>query len=164
MFRDNHALDNGDLGLGHAFLSALFSRINNLCSCHIDTGSTKSEDVHHDISKCDKCTIARDSGFLQIAKVSDFNHVNVKHSETSSLVLHWTSNTDTLLAPKVETLELTEQISRLGIRVDIIPALKILDDIEQTFPKRFVIQKECFKYWSHDKFMVSYCLYELSNT
>ena len=162
ILREGTALDNGDLGFGHAFLSTLYCRINGWCNCHVETDDTTKENDNFKISHCDKCTVVKASGFLQIAKVPDFNYNNVKYTENCSLVLYWCSRNDSLLAPNIETLDLTERINRLVIRVDILPAIEIPDEnnTDRSVLKRFVIQKECPNYWSHDTFMVSYCMFE----
>ena len=145
-----------------SFLNALYSRIHSLCSCCVDPGDTSSEDDRHDSRPCTECTVVRDTGYLQIAKIPDISRRNVKLSEHCSLVFYWTSRTDSLLAPNVETLQPTEKIKRLVIRVDLVPAFEFPSnrDGDHCGIKRFIIAKKC-PYC--DIFcMVSYCMHELN--
>ena len=146
---------------GDAFLSALYSRIHTMCSCIVEPDGTRSKADKHDTRPCDKCTVVRDTGYLQIAKISDFDKCH--DSEHCSLVFYWTSYTDSLLAPNVETLQLTERIKRLVIRIDFLPALELSDnrDGNQSGIKRFVIPKFCSSYCARG-FMVSRCMHELN--
>ena len=103
------------------------------------------------------CRVKRDTGYLHIATVPHLNQSNVKYSEDCQLVVYWTSNTGTLMAPNIDTLQLTEKIERLVIRVDILPALVISEEIQPGL-KLYVIPKRCPRCRSN--FMVSYCMYE----
>ena len=156
----DHAVWND--GFVDAFLTALYSRINAMCNCHVDSNATSSENDNHDSRPCDQCRVDKTSGYLQIAKVANFTKWNVKRSEHCSIVLFWTSHTDSLLAPNIGTLQLTERIKRLVIRVDILPAFEIPGngDGDQTEIKRFVIPKECPRCYTSYRFMVSYSMYE----
>ena len=149
-------------GFNWRFLGALYSRIHSRCSCCVDLDDTCSEDDRHDSRPCTECIVVRDTGYLQIAKIPDISIDNVKHSETCSFVFYWTSRTDSLLAPNVETLQPTEKIKRLVIRVDLLTAIEFPKnrDGDQCGIKRFIIAKKC-PYCS-DGFMVSYCMHELN--
>ena len=164
-----------------AFLIHLNKRIDSMCSCHEIPAVTRSDDDNHDNRKCDQCTVVKNTGYLQLARVTeddsnvvylspngkkvraaDYNRSKVKTHEDCSLVLYWISRTDSLLAPNVETLQLTEQIKRLLIRVDLLPALEIpgnkVGDLSGL--KRFIIPKDCPSCGSKYSYMVSYCMYE----
>ena len=156
----NHAVDCGNLT--DAFLTALYSRINTKCTCHVESNVTSSENDNHDNRPCNQCRVDRTTGYLQIAKVADFDPGNVKKSEHCSIVLYWTSHTDSLLAPNIDTLQLTERIKRLVIRVDILPAFEIPGngDGDQSEIKRFIIPKKCPDCVSQHTFMVSFSMYE----
>ena len=145
-----------------AFLGSLYSRIHSRCSCCVDPDDTCSEDDRHDIRPCTECTVVRDTGYLQIAKIPDISRGNVKESEHCSLVFYWTSRTDSLLVPNVETLQPTEKIKRLVICVDLLPAFEFPSnrDGDQCGIKRFIIAKYC-PYCGNDC-MVSYCMHELN--
>ena len=112
---------------------------------------------------CPKCTVAKDTGRLQIAKIPDFSLENVKHSEGCSIVFFWTSYTDRLLAPNIETLQTTERIGRLVIRVDVLSALTLPDtrDGDKCEKELFIIGKPCPYGHNDEHFMVSYCMHEL---
>ena len=146
------------------FLKALYSRIHSRCSCCVDPDDTSSEDDRHDSRPCTECTVVRDTGYLQIAKIPGFNRNNVKDSEHCSLVFHWTSRTDSLLAPNVATLQPTEKIKRLVVRVDLLPAFEFPSnrDGDQCGIKRFIISKRCPHCIGIGHFMVSYCMHELN--
>ena len=147
-----------------------------MCDCHVDLDATSLENKRHDRTSCDKCTVVRKTGFLQVAKILDLSpyHVklrplHVKICEHCSLVLFWysntDSNTDSLLAPNVDTLQPTHKIERLKIRVDIMPAFELPGDGDQSGIKRFVIAKRCpyCPYPDSDySFMVSHCMHELN--
>ena len=170
-----------------SFLDAMYSRINNQCSCHDDSvgrhfENDRRDNRAHDCDlpiilycrkhqnkcrdsrndrPCSYCRIDRATGYLHIAKVADFNRENVKYSEHCSLVVYWTSHTGSLMAPNINTLELTERIKRLVIRVDILPAFVIpgnKDDVQSDL-QRFAIPKICPRY-DESTFMVSFCRYE----
>ena len=147
-----------------AFLTALYSRINTMCNCHVDSNATSSENDNHDNRPCDQCRVDRATGYLQIAKVADLDPYNVKRSEHCTLVLYWTNHTDSLLAPNIDTLQLTERIKRLVIRVDILPAFEIPGngDGDKSDIKRFIIQKGCPRCIIPYSFMVSYSMFELN--
>ena len=158
----------GDEGLAAGyfnrnFLEALYSRIHSRCSCCVDPDDTSSEDDRHDIRPCTECTVVRDTGYLQIAKIPDISLRNVKHTEHCSLVFYWTSRTNSLMAPNVETLQPTEKIKRLVIRVDLLAAFEFPSnrDGDQHGIKRFIIAKDC-PYCGSDCCMVSYCMHELN--
>ena len=156
----DHAIRH-DIFNTDGFLTALYSRIKSKCNCRVNCNVTCSENDNHDSRPCDQCRVDRPTGYLQIAKVADFTPVNIKHSEHCSLVLYWTNHTDSLLAPNIDTLQLTERIKRLVIRVDILPAFEIPGnrDGDQTEIKRFIIPKECPR-CEGSTFMVSYSMYE----
>ena len=170
------------------FLKAMYSRINDNCSCHDDSVDRHSENDSRDNRAhdcdlpiilycrkhqnkcrdsrndrpCSYCRIDRATGYLHIAKVADFNRENVKYSEDCSLVVYWTSHTGSLMAPNINTLELTERIKRLVIRVDILPAFVIpgnKDDVQSGL-QRFAIPKICPRCRYNTSSMVSYCRYE----
>ena len=145
-----------------SFLKALYSRIHSRCSCCIDPDDKSSEDERHYSRPCTECTVVRDTGYLQIAKIPDISPNDVKHSEHCTIVFYWTSRTDSLLVPNVETLQPTEKIKRLVIRVDLLPAFEFLSnrDGDQCGIKRFIIAKHC-PYCQSDC-MVSYCMHELN--
>ena len=144
-----------------AFLNTLFSRIDTKCSCHAEPNDTCSDNDSRDSRPCDYCRVDRGTGYLHIAKVADFNRRNVKLSEHCSLVVYWTSHTGSLMAPNINTLELTEIIKRLVIRVDILPAFVIPSnrDDDESGLRRFVIPMDCPR-CRYRGFMVSYCRYE----
>ena len=144
------------------FLQALYWRIHSRYSCCVDLDVTSSEYARHDSRPCTECTVVRDTGYLQIAKIPDIDPYNVKHSEHCSIVFYWTSRTDSLLAPNVETLQPTEKIKRLVIRVDLLPAFEFPSngDGDQCGIKRFIIAKNCPNCSS--RCMVSYCMHELN--
>ena len=148
------------------FLEALYSRIHSRCSCCVDPDDTSSEYDRHDSRPCTECTVVRDTGYLQIAKIPDISPDNVKHSEHCSLVFYWTSRTDSILAPNVETLQPTEKIKRLVIRVDLLPAFEFPSnrDGDKCGIKRFIIAKKCPSPFCMEQrsFMVSYCMHELN--
>ena len=148
----------------NAFLSALYSRIKNKCQCRVGSYVTSLEDDNHDSRPCDQCRVDKTTGYLQIAKVADLTPCNIKQSEHCSIVLYWTSHTDSLLVPNIETLQLTELIKRLLIRVDILPAFEIPDDGDgdQSGIKRFIIPKNCPRCFRCERcmFMISYSMYE----
>ena len=139
-----------------SFLSTLYYKIENMCKCLVDVVDKVSE---LDRKPCNQCTVAKSTGYLQIAKLPDIGHEDVKYSERCSLVLFWTSKTDSLLASNLETLQSTEKIKRLVIRVDILPGFEYPDNEDgDEGIKRFIIAKysphcECL-----DCFMVSYCM------
>ena len=143
-------------------LFALYNRIETKCNCRVNCNVTSSENDNHDSRPCDQCRVDRTTGYLQIAKVADLTTRNVKESEHCSIVLFWTSQTDSLLAPNIDTLQLTERIKRLVIRVDILPAFEIPGngDGDQTGIKRFIISKECPRCKDDFSFMVSFSMYE----
>ena len=143
------------------FLNALYSRIHSRCSCCVDPDDTCAEDDIHDNRPCTECTVVRDTGYLQIAKIPGISLRDVKHSEHCSLVFYWTSRTDSFLAPNVDTLQPTEKIKRLVIRVDLLTAFKFPSnsDGEQSGIKRFIIAKLCP--YCRKRLMVSYCMHEL---
>ena len=144
--------------------TVLYCRMHgSVCSCRVDPDDTSSEDDRHDSRPCTMCTVVRDTGYLQIAKIPDISPLNVKHSETCSLVFYWTSHTDSLLAPNVESLQPTEKIKRLVIRVDLLPAFKFPNnrDEDQCGIERLIITKECPNCIG-PSFMVSYCKHELN--
>ena len=148
-----------------AFLDTMFSRIDTKCSCHAEPNDTCSDNDSRDSRPCDYCRVDRGTGYLHIAKVADFNRRNVKLSEHCSLVVYWTSHTGSLMAPNINTLELTEIIKRLVIRVDILPALKFVipgnRDDDESGLQRFVIPKTCPSCGvGLKRLMVSYCRYE----
>ena len=147
-----------------AFLKALYSRIHSRCSCCVDPDDTCSEDDRHDIRPCTECTVVRDTGYLQIAKIPEISQRNVKHTEHCSLVFYWTSRTNSLMAPNVETLQPTEKIKRLVVRVDLFPAFEFPSnrDGDQCGIKRFIIAKRCPHCIGIGHFMVSYCMHELN--
>ena len=149
-------------GFNEAFLKALYSRIHSRCSCCIDPDDTSSEDDRHDSRPCTECTVVRDTGYLQIAKIPDISRDNVKHSEHCTIVFYWTSRTDSLLVPNVKTLQPTEKIKRLVIRVDLLSAFECPSnrDGDQCGIKRFIIPKLC-PYCGNGS-MVSYCMHELN--
>ena len=164
----NRRLFGGDKKLGSidikgAFLAALYSRIHSRCSCCVDPDDTSSEDDRHNSRPCTECTVVRDTGYLQIAKIPGFNRKNVQDSEHCTIVFHWTSRTDSLLAPNVETLQPTEKIKRLVVRVDLLPAFEFPSnrDGDQCGIKRFIIAKRCPRN-GIGHFMVSYCMHELN--
>ena len=144
-----------------AFLDTMFSRIHTKCSCHDEPNDTCSDNDSRDSRPCDYCRVDRRTGYLHIAKVADFNRRNVKYSEDCSLVVYWTSHTGSLMAPNIDTLQLTERIDRLVIRVDILPAFVIPGnrDDDESGLRRFVIPKDCPR-CRYRGFMVSYCRYE----
>ena len=145
--------------------TVLYCRIHgSRCSCCVDPDDTSSEDDRHDSRPCTECTVVRDTGYLQIAKIPDISRLNVKHSEHCSLVFYWTSRTNSLLAPNVETLQSTEKIKRLVIRVDLLPAFESLRnrDGDQCGIKRFIIAKRCPHCIGIGHFMVSYCMHEMN--
>ena len=145
-----------------SFLDTIYSRIDTKCSCHAEPNDTCSDNDSRDSRPCDYCRVDRGTGYLHIAKVADFNRWNVKYSEHCSLVVYWTSrHTGSLMAPNIDTLQLTERIERLVIRVDILPAFVIPGnrDDDESGLRRFVIPKPCSSGHFH-KFMVSYCRYE----
>ena len=144
------------------FLETLKSLIDSKCSCHVDPDQTFSKDDRHYSRPCPKCTVAKDTGRLQIAKVLDFSLENVKHSEDCSLVFYWTSYTDSLMAPNIETLQPTEKIGRLVIRVDVLSAFPLPDtrDGDKSEKELFIIGKSC-PYCDYGHFMLSYCMHEL---
>ena len=146
------------------FLEELYSQIHSRCSCCVDPDDTTSEDDRHDSRPCTECTVVKDAGYLQIAKIPDVSQRNVKHSETCSIVFYWTSQTDSLLAPMVETLQPTEKIKRLVIRVDLLPAFEFSSnrDGDQCGIKRFIIAKRCPYCIGLTRNMVSYCMHELN--
>ena len=145
-----------------AFLTALYSRINTMCNCRVESNVTSLENDNHDSRPCDQCRVDRTTGYLQIAKVAHLTPRNVKESEHCSIVLFWTSHTDSLLAPNIDTLQLSERIKRLAIRVDILPAFDITGngDGDQSEIKRFIIPKGCPECVMYNTFMVSYSMYE----
>ena len=153
-----------------AFLETLYSRIHSRCSCCVDPDDTCSEDDRHDSRPCTECTVVRDTGYLQIAKIPHISRFYVKQSEHCSLVFYWTSRTDSLLAPNVETLQPTEKIKRLVIRVDLLAAFEFPSnrDGDQCGIKRFIIAKNCpYCYITPHCYitlgcMVSYCMHELN--
>ena len=157
VFRENARLEVGTFN--ESFLSALYSRIPTMCSCIVEPDDTCSETDQRDTRPCDKCTAVRHTGYLQIAKLPDFDLDDVYSREQCSLVFYWTSYTDSLLAPNVETLQLTERIKRLVIRVDFLPAIEIPGNGDGEI-KRFIIPKKyprCF----YGCFMVSHSMHEL---
>ena len=161
--RENKALIPRDFNRG--FLESLYDKIHDMCDCLVDLNATSLENKRHDRTPCDKCTVVRKTGFLQVAKIPDLSPDDVKDSEHCSLVLFWYSNTDSLLAPNVETLQPTQKIKRLKIRVDIMPAFEFPGDGDQSGIKRFVIAKRCpyCPYPDSDySFMVSHCMHELN--
>ena len=145
-----------------AFLEALYSRIHSRCSCCVDPDDTSSEDDRRGSRPCTECTVVRDTGYLQVAKIPDISRGNVKESEHCSLVFYWTSRTDSLLAPNIDTLQPTEKIKRLVIRVDLLPAFEFPSngDGDQCEIKRFIIAKKCPN--CRRNCMVSYCMHELN--
>ena len=167
-------------------LSYLCSKINTMCSCRVGSNVIGLENDSHGTRPCEQCTVVKDTGYLQIAKVADFNPEEIKDKVNCSIVLYWTSHTDSLMAPSIETLQLTEKIKRLLIRVDVLPAFKCPvctspgpdfglwgpheihgnrddddDDGDYDDHDRFVIAKECYKCRTHN-FMISYSMYELN--
>ena len=143
--------------------SVLYCRIHgNKCNCHRESNVTSLENDNHDSRPCDQCRVDRKTGYLQIAKVADLDPYDVKRSEHCSLVLYWTNHTDSLLAPNNGTLQLTERIKRLVIRVDILPAFEIPGngDGDQSEIKQFIIPKGCPRCKDDFTFMVSYSMYE----
>ena len=149
------------------FLEALYSRIqysriHSRCSCRVYPDDTCWEDDIHDSRPCTECTVVRDTGYLQIAKIPAINQRIVNHSERCSLVFYWTSRTNSLLAPNVETLQPTEKIKRLVIRVDLLAAFEFPSnrDGDQHGIKRFIIAKDCP--YCRQGCMVSYCMHELN--
>ena len=162
-FKKNKSLKLNPNNFVRDFLSALYSKVENACSCRVAADSTYSEDEKQRLSLCDKCTVLRETGYLQIAKISGLSQDDVKDIEQCSLVFYWTSNTGTLLAPSIATLQPTETIERLLIRVDILPALEYqtITCVDQTEIKRFIIGKDC-PYCEHGGFMISYCMNELN--
>ena len=146
-----------------SFLDTIYSRIDIMCSCHAEPNDTCSDNDSRDSRPCDYCRVDRGTGYLHIAKVADFNRWNVKYNEHCSLVVYWTSHTGSLMAPNINTLELTEIIKRLVIRVDILPAFVIPDnrDDDESGLQRFVIPKTCPSCGvGSERLMVSYCRYE----
>ena len=146
-----------------SFLDTIYSRIDIMCSCHAEPNDTCSDNDSRDSRPCDFCRVDRGTGYLHIAKVADFNRENVKLSEHCSLVVYWTSHTGSLMAPNIDTLQLTEIINRLVIRVDILPAFVIPDnrDDDESGLQRFVIPKICPSCGvGSGGLMVSYCRYE----
>ena len=144
------------------FLQELYSRIHSRCSCCVDPDDTSSEYARHDSRPCTECTVVRDTGYLKIAKIPDISRRNVEKSEHCSLVFYWTSRTDSILAPNVETLQPTEKIKRLVIRVDLLAAFEYSSnrDGDQCGIKRFIIAKKCPNCGIGS--MVSYCMHELN--
>ena len=149
-------------GLNLDFLEELYSRIHSRCSCCVDPDDTSSEDNRHGSRPCTECTVVRDTGYLQIAKIPDISPDNVKRSEHCSIVFYWTSRTGSILAPNVGTLQPTEKIKRLVIRVDLLSAFEFSSnrDGDQCGIKRFIIAKECPNCGIGS--MVSYCMHELN--
>ena len=143
------------------FLSALYARIDSMCSCRVDLEDTMLEADRRDPILCAQCcTVVMNTGYLQIAKIPYISPDNVKAHEDCNIVFYWTS----LLAPNVESLELTEKIKRLVIRVDILPAFEVPEnrDGDEARIKLFVIAKTCSNCGMRDCFMVSYCMHELN--
>ena len=165
IYNNNNALEFRRFG--PAFLSALYAKIESMCSCQIEPERTTLTNEFLYRRGCLKCTYAKDTGYLQIAKVPDFSRKNVKHSEHCSLVFYWTSRTNSLLAPNIDTLELTEKINRLVVRVDILPAFEIVSyndrdhsHLRNGHLNRFIVPKRCPKCIARKTFMISYCMHE----
>ena len=157
IYRENKALEPRDFNSG--FLESLYTKIYSLCDCRVVLDETSLEDERHDRTLCDKCTVVRNTGFLQVAKIPDLSQYDVKYNEHCSLLLFWYSATDSLLAPNVDTLQPTHKIKRLKIRVDIMPAFEFPGDGDQSGIKRFIIAKKCP--YCRAGLMVSYCMHEL---
>ena len=155
IYRENKALE--PLFFNDGFLESLYTKIHDMCDCRVDLDVTSLENKRHDRTPCDKCTVVRNTGFLQVVKIPDI------FSEHCSLVLFWYSNTGSLLAPNVATLQPTHKIERLKIRVDIMPAFELPGDGDQSGIKRFVIAKICPYCRKFTCFMVSYCMHELNS-
>ena len=159
IYRENKALRSNIFNWN--FLESLYIKIHDMCDCLVDLDATSLENKRHDRTPCDKCTVVRNTGFLQVVKIRD--HSKVTSSEHCSLVLFWYSNTGSLLAPNVDTLQPTHKIERLKIRVDIMPAFELPGDGDQSGIKRFVIAKICPYCRKFTCFMVSYCMHELNS-
>ena len=108
------------------FLSRLYSTITSLCSCHnANSEPVRSQSVERTTPRsCEYCKTVRNTGSLRLA-APGAAYRTVKDCEHCSLVFYWDSNTSCLLAPDIDTLRLTEKMSRLVIRVDLLPAIAI---------------------------------------
>ena len=147
------------------FLKELYSRIVNMCKCRVDPDGSISDDVSRAGRSCPMCTVVKDTGYLQIAKIPDITPDNVDASEHCSIVCFWNSSTESIMVPNVATLQLIEKIKRLVIRVDLLPAFLFPqddDDGDESRIQRFVIAKSCPYCRESGCFMVSYCKYEVT--
>ena len=140
------------------FYSAFYSSIRSFCSCHT---SNKDSQVNF-AGSCELCSQEMDTGFLRIATTPSFDYNFYKEKENCSCVFYWISKTGNLMAPNVETLQLTECMYMLVIRVDVLPAFEIHPSKigNRTGKVQFLIPKDCpgdcLNSW-----MRSYCVPEL---
>ena len=148
------------------FLDPLYKAITAMCPCTVEH-FTNYECLSDISNACLHCKSVSDSGYLQIAKTSDFEHQKIKRSESCSLVFYWTSWTNSLFAPNIETLLQTEKINRLVIRVDFLPAFETKSNsLENASPltnvKHLIIAKKC-RACRNGGWMFSYSMYEVDS-
>ena len=125
----------------HDYQHTLYDKTESLCSFTMDDYVlTSLESLINHGNSCQKCTAIRNTGCLKIIKPSSIYHRDIGESEECSLAFYRFSFTDSLLATNSTNLQLTEQIQRLVIRTDVMPAFEI--DGDQFGIKRFVVPKE----------------------
>ena len=136
----------------HDYLHTVYDRIESFCDCTQD-----DSELIRIATLCPKCTVSRATGCLKIVKPSTIFYRDVKEREDCSIAFHWFSSAYSLFAPNISDMQLTEQIHRLVVRADIMPAFEIKET--QHGINRFVVTKNCPN-CEEEGWMVSHCMHE----
>lgn len=137
------------------FLSTFYSSIMSLCSCHVSMEADSSF-----ACSCAQCSEETENGFLRIANIRNCEY---KEKENCSIMFYWISKTEDLKAPDVASLQVSETIRTLAIRVDIMPAFEINPNCvgNRTGKLQYLIPKDCPS-GCLNTWMRSYCILELN--
>ena len=151
------------------FKSELYYSIASSCNC-----LSVVEDIFPDVSilfprkysfvkkafqthsECGKCSIGKESGFLQIA--------TSVQNEFCSLILIWTSIDGTLFAPDEISLQKSHQIKYLPIYIDFLPAIEISKpngNVTAIGNVDFLVPKRCVSCDSSSAWRASFCKTEI---
>lgn len=107
--------------------------------------------------KCEKCTIVKDNGFLQLAVTSEANMMSHKRNKCSFILL-WTSSSDKLSSFEPKELE-WKKIDQLHVLVDFLPAFEVAHG--KFHEEALLVAKRCSCCSDCCKWRVSYAVKEM---
>ena len=137
------------------FHSELCSSIVSLCNCYAIGECKKFENIARrneytfmktateTATKCDICTVYRNTGFLHIATSIKPIYGSAMEPKRSSFVFAWTSVAKTLIAPNADSLQNVEQLNNLRVNIDVLPAFELDNVGQDSEHNRFLVAKKC---------------------